>query len=112
MDKPGRLRFSREQREALLDAFERSGMTGAAFAKEHGIKYQTFATWVQQRRYPPEGEVAGALTLAEVVVGEIEEPSPSSCGSLRVNLPGGASLEVSDRAQLGLAVEILRALQA
>lgn len=51
-DRLGRFRFSKEQREALLDAFESSGMSGTSFATAHGVKYQTFATWVQKRKQP------------------------------------------------------------
>lgn len=39
----GRLQISRERREALLEEFDRSGLSGAAFAKHYGIKYSTFA---------------------------------------------------------------------
>lgn len=39
----GRVRIARSQREAMLDAFEASGMTGQAFALQHGIHIQTFA---------------------------------------------------------------------
>ena len=46
----GRVTTPAEQREALLDAFEASGMSGMAFAEQAGLKYQTFATWVQKRR--------------------------------------------------------------
>jgi hypothetical protein len=46
----GRVTLGREQREAALDAFEASGMTGQAFALQHGIKIQTFASWIQKRR--------------------------------------------------------------
>ena len=38
------------QREALLDAFERSGLAGMKFAALHGVKYPSFANWVQQRK--------------------------------------------------------------
>jgi len=47
----GRLRITKEQRETLLDAFVSSGLSGTRFAATHGIKYQTFATWVQKRRH-------------------------------------------------------------
>ena len=47
----GRVTLGREQREAVLDAFEASGMTGQAFALQHGIKIQTFASWIQKRRH-------------------------------------------------------------
>jgi hypothetical protein len=34
----------RAQREAILDTFEASGMSGQAFALQHGIKIQNFAS--------------------------------------------------------------------
>ena len=34
----------------MLDAFEQSSMSGAAFAKLHGVHVQTFASWMQKRR--------------------------------------------------------------
>lgn len=46
----GRVRVSPERREEILDAFEASGMSGQAFALHHGIKVQTFASWIQKRR--------------------------------------------------------------
>ena len=49
-DARGRVRVSGERREALLDEFERSGASGARFARLAGIKYATFANWVQKRR--------------------------------------------------------------
>jgi len=50
VDVLGRVRTSREEREAILDEFERSGLPGTRFAKRHGINYQTFATWIQKRK--------------------------------------------------------------
>ena len=41
----GRTRMSRAQREALLDTFETSSMTGQAFALQHGIKIQKNYFW-------------------------------------------------------------------
>src|SRR5580698_7295143 len=46
----GRVKTPKERREALLDEFERSGLPGLKFAELAGIKYQTFATWIQKRR--------------------------------------------------------------
>ena len=44
----GRVRTPAAQREALLDAFERSGLSGMKFAALHGVKYPSFANWVQR----------------------------------------------------------------
>lgn len=50
-DALGRVTLTGEQREHLLDEFERSGLKGAQFALAAGVKYQTFAHWVQKRRH-------------------------------------------------------------
>ena len=113
-DRLGRVKTKRERREALLDEHERSGMSGQAFAGHYGLKYQTFATWVQKRRREREregrgaGYEAGSLHLLEAVI-----ERGSNCAGravLRVELPGGgASVEVSDCEQAALAGQLLRA---
>ncbi len=50
-DAVGRVSYTNQQREALLDEFERSGLKGSQFALAAGVKYQTFAHWLQQRRH-------------------------------------------------------------
>ena len=49
-DGRGRVRVPAERRDALLDEFEKSGASGAQFARLAGIKYATFAGWVLKRR--------------------------------------------------------------
>lgn len=51
-DSKGRVRTPAADREALLDMFEQGGMSGAAFARLHGIRYSTFAHWRYLRRKP------------------------------------------------------------
>ena len=46
----GRVKTPVERREALLDEFEKSGMSGLEFARWAGVNYPTFATWIQKRR--------------------------------------------------------------
>jgi transposase len=62
----GRVKHSREQRERILDEYERSGVSGPKFAALVGVKYQTFATWKQQRKrrqgkYPKQKQAAKTL---------------------------------------------------
>ena len=45
-----RVRMSAQRREALLDEFERSRLSGVQFARRAGVKYTTFAAWVRNRR--------------------------------------------------------------
>ena len=115
----GRVRVKKARCNALLDEFERGGASAQAFAKMVGIKYQTFASWVQKRRrarkqYPPAVKAlpatpttAGALRLVEAVA---EPAVPKGTESLIVHLPGGARVEVRDARQAMLAAELLKAL--
>ena len=48
-DTKGRIRTPLARPEQLLDEFERSGLSAAKFAALTGLKYQTFAGWVQRR---------------------------------------------------------------
>jgi hypothetical protein len=97
----------------LLDEFERSGLSGAKFAALCGVKYPSFASWVQRRRRQRAEKdkssgvrpAAGAVRWLEAVVGE-----STAAAGLTVHLPGGVRLEIGVRAQVPLAVELLRAL--
>lgn len=50
VDEAGRLRAPREKQEAVLDEYERSGMTGMQFARHVGVKYPMLMNWVQRRK--------------------------------------------------------------
>lgn len=105
----GRLRYTAEQRQALLDAFDCSGMSAMGFTRQHGVSYQTFIAWIRKRHQnsrPSEVEGPG---FAEVLL-NAREPAPSA-GGLRVVLPCGAVLEIGSRAALPLAVELLNTLR-
>jgi transposase-like protein len=104
----GRLRYSPDQRQELLDAFERSGLSAMAFSKQHGVCYQTFIAWLRKRR--PCGEILtpGAPAFAEVM---LQNPPPPQGSALRIVLPCGTLLEVASRAALPLAAELLQSLR-
>ena len=53
-DTRGRVRVFPEPREALLDEFEKSGMSGAKFARLAGVHYATFANWVLRHQLATE----------------------------------------------------------
>jgi len=103
----GRLRVSPELRAELLEAFDRSGMTAMSFARRHGVKYPTFMSWLSKRRReaPERGDQPG-VGFAEVL-GTQRPGAP-----LRVELPGGVSMEIATRAALPLAAELLGLLRA
>jgi hypothetical protein len=111
----GRVKTPAARREQLLDEFERSGLTGQKFAAVVGIKYQTFATWVQKRRrqrgaYPA---VKGPKQLRwlEAVVEERQSGGDKIPLPLVLELPGGTRVKITDAKQAALAAALLRALQ-
>ena len=114
----GRVRTPKARRDQLLDEFERSGLPGLKFAELAGIKYQTFATWVQKRRRQRGDYAAGKLTSAKPYVQWLEavmEPSPGSVVKagvlfLVLHLPGGVRVEISDVKQVEMAAALVRAL--
>lgn len=111
-DKRGRVRTPAHRRDALLDEFERSGLTAVKFSKLVGVRYQTFATWVQKRRQSQAAtpKLGGPVRFAEAVLEAQASQKPSAV--LRVVLPGGAAMELSHGRQAPLAAALLKALAA
>ena len=113
----GRVRTPGGRREALLDEFERSGLTGQKFAGFVGVKYQTFASWMQKRRrargeYPKLKAPAGGAKESEPVqwLVAVSEEGRAKSNGLRLELPGGAWLKIVDAEQAALAGRLLREL--
>ena len=112
IDERGRVRVPVERREALLDEFEKSGMSGAKFARFAGVNYGTFATWAQRRRQQraeaPASE-SGTLRLVEATVENerSETTSMAETAGLLIELPGGGRVSVESPMQLRLVAELL-----
>ena len=132
-DRLGRVRTPLAQREDLLDAFERSGLSGMKFAALHGVKYPSFAHWVRQRKrrqLPADagsgsGSISGsakgkrtgssqaAVQWWEAVVdgaAALTDGVGAAGSALRLHLPGGVWMEITAGSQVGWAVPLLRAL--
>ena len=109
-DVRGRVRVPAERREAMLDEFERSGASGAEFARLAGIKYATFANWVMKRRRKRgrAGGGDGTVRLLEAVIdcGRAEQ-SAASVQGLLIELPGGSRMLVGSAVQLQMAAELV-----
>ena len=116
----GRVRTPAARREQLLDEFERSGMSGVQFAEFVGIKYQTFATWAQQRRRkrktaagakpPVQAAAPKQLRWMEAVIEQAHPPAESNHLGLVLHLPCGVRVELTEVKQVPLAVALVRAL--
>ena len=123
-DTRGRVWVPAERREALLDEFERSGLSGVKFAELSGIKYPTFALWAQKRRKArqnqpiqttaPEGgtpavaPASAAIRLFEVVNAAAD--CSSALNALTIELPGGAKMRLESPTQLRLTPQAMSGL--
>ena len=115
-DSKGRVRASRERREQLLDEFEKSGLSGAQFARTVGLKYQTFAFWRQQRQKskpvvatPQASDKAATVEWLETVIDKAQASAGIPGSTLMVRLPSGVAIELANASQASLAAALLRA---
>jgi transposase-like protein len=121
IDTRGRVRTPAKRRRALLEEYARSGLSARKFAALVGVRYSTFAHWVQRLRQEG-GEVAPARSvplapkpevpvrwMEAIVEGSAAINAPEPRG-LCVRLPGGAQMEITVPGQVKLAVQLLRAL--
>ncbi len=117
----GRVRTPAARRQQLLDEFEKSGASGAKFAELVGVKYQTFASWMQERRRQRNATTkrqavkssASAVRWLEAVAGKTNGlwDGVGPAQMLLLHLPGNARLELTCATQIPLAVALVRALE-
>ena len=123
-DVRGRVLVTRERRESLLEEYDRSGMSGVRFAKYVGIKYTTLAYWLKRRRGHRAREkllmkaggdtkpAGSSGTWIEAVVDKNGSPARAPAGALRIYFAGGAYCQINSRAEVALAADLLRGLDA
>ena len=104
-DTKGRRITPKQRREELLNEYEQSGLTQAAFARRAGVNYPTFASWVQGRRERaavPLRQRDPIRTQQQVRFAEVNLPTSTqrelSCDadSLSVTLPDGLVVRGAD----------------
>ena len=107
-DTRGRVLTPAKDREALMDTFEQSGMSGAAFARLHGIRYSTFAHWRRVRRLRRQAAEPAQATFQEIT---LQAEGPAS-HTLTVELPGGGRFTLDRADQLPMAAALLRYMES
>jgi hypothetical protein len=106
----------------LLDEWERSGGSAASFADYVGLKYSTFANWIQKRRKQAglnatllkPGAVDSSQSDEHWVEAIVEKtPEPKGLEStLRIYFRAGAYCQISNAREAELAAELLGRLGA
>ena len=90
------------RRAQLLAAFDCSGLSAAAFARQHGIHYTTFCGWRARR---PRTNPSPAFV-------EVELAAPAVAAGLIVELGGQTRLRIESASQIALAAQLLQHLNA
>ena len=94
-------RTSLTERTALLQEFERSGLSAAAFARKHGLGYSTFYHWRRQ----------ACMATAPAFL-EVDLPPAPVPEDLLIELAPAPRLRLKSVHQVALAAQLLQALQA
>ena len=131
-DTKGRVRSTAAQREVVLEQFKRSGLSGTKFAQLAGVNYQTFAGWRRQQQRKQAKSARASLpapeTLPSVALqqsravqwieaeaaaeGGVRSARPAGASSsLRLRLPGGMEMELTEAGQMPLVAALLKAVQ-
>ena len=90
------------RRIQLLAKFDRSGISAAAFARQHGIAYTTFCGWRHRR--------ARAKAIPGFV--EVEVPGPTAAVELLIEVGAHVRLRLTSAAQMELAARLLHHFNA
>ncbi len=94
----------RQQWERRIAGWRASGLSMAAYCREHGLSYWMFVRWRQ--RIEPTVKPVSPLTLIPVVAA-----TPSG-GAITIRLPDGIGIEVEPGFDAGVLSTVVRALQA
>lgn len=97
----GRVWTPRARREELVGEYERSGMSGAEFAKWSGVKYATFAGWVVKVRrargkVEDESNVPAASSPMRWAEAVCADPVPGRESAIVIHVGGGVRAEIQD----------------
>ena len=112
VDEVGRVRTPPAKREAMLAEYDRSGMTGAQFARFVGVRYSTLMYWLQKRRKEAGQNAHMAAHCQDHprwLEARVEGEVPKS-ENLVVEMSAGIRMVVGNRTQAALAGGLLRAM--
>ena len=117
-DRLGRRSLPAQRREELVGEYLCSGLSQAAFARRAGVRYPTFAHWVQEARRKSARDSGGKAKSATVRFAQVRlnAPQPPCAPAatppaphLQVSLPGGIVAAGADAVALAALVRNLLA---
>ena len=112
-DELGRVRTPVEKRAMVVEEFKRSGLSARKFAQLAGVHYNTFWNWLHEQGLTARRGEKGKQSkprLVEVCMEPAQACSTSLPVALRIALPGGAHLVITDEVQVQMAAQLIKAL--
>jgi hypothetical protein len=104
-DQLGRKLTPASRREELVIAWRQSGLTQAAFARREGVRYPTFASWVQQAR---QAESLSRGAAPRVQFAEVQVPVARPAPAVEVQLGDGTVVRGPSAREVVAVVRALR----
>ena len=99
--RPRSARIDAARRAQLLAAFDQSGLSAAAFAREQGLSYSTFCAWRYGRAQPKTAPPAFV---------QIAGAAPGAPAELVIEVGAHARICLHSQSQIALAVGLLQEL--
>jgi hypothetical protein len=115
-DAVGRVHRTPEQRERILQEYERSGLSGPKFAALCGVRYQTLAGWLARGKgrsltHPRREAQHNPESPVRWLEASVQPSAAASAGGLVLHLPGGVRAHVSSQEHVALAAALVRSLE-
>ena len=113
-DRRGRLRYTPEQKQTMVDAYRASGLSAPRFAALHGVNYQTLVTWIKKDKQSsasatPDSSSSRSFSLIPALIEG--NGNPAAGRAMEMLLPGGARLSITSADHVALAVALIRQLE-
>jgi transposase-like protein len=113
-DRRGRLRYTPEQKQTMVDAYRASGLSAPRFAAHHGVNYQTLVTWIKKDKQSsasatPDSSSSRFFSLIPALIEG--NGNPAADRAMEILLPGGARLSITSADHVALAVALIRQLE-
>jgi transposase-like protein len=100
MKKSGIKRYTKEEREDLVQLYRQSDYSASRFCQEMGLSYPTLKRWL--------GDETAKVSLVEVVV---EEIVPAESLRMNIRLPNGIECELRSKLTSRETITLIRELK-
>jgi hypothetical protein len=106
-DRQGRRIRGAAEWSSILDRYDQSGLTQAAFCRREGLKFGTLVSWLG-RRCKNGGALISSPPEPKFHELSLSSPPQSLSSSLEVSLPDGTVLRGSQASELAELIRLLR----